>query len=66
MINFHPHTKKEVCGICSKQILIGHPTIVCNSCDDICHKNALNQKPINLCPFETTRTARNVPTQKIF
>ena len=51
MINFHPHTKKEVCGICAKQILIGHPTIVCNSCDDICHKKCSKSKANKFVPF---------------
>ena len=32
-----PCLKKEPCGVCNKQILIGHRAVICQTCDIICH-----------------------------
>ena len=37
MISINNQPKKEACSVCSKNILIGHQSIVCSSCDRIYH-----------------------------
>ena len=47
MMGLNSQSKKEACSVCSKNILIGHPSIACSSCDRIYHsKCSKNTKPL--------------------
>ena len=44
MISPCNNLKKEACGVCSKQINVGHRAVVCNNCNEICHKKCSKSK----------------------
>ena len=44
MMGLNSQSKKEACSVCSKNILIGHPSIVCSSCDRIYHSKCSKNK----------------------
>ena len=44
MMGINSQSKKEACSVCSKNILIGHPSIVCSSCDRIYHSKCSKNK----------------------
>ena len=44
MMSLNNQSKKEACSVFSKNILIGHPSIVCSSCDRIFHSKRSKKK----------------------
>ena len=44
MMGLNSQSKKEACSVCSKNILIGHPSIACSSCDRIYHSKCSKNK----------------------